>query len=62
VLVTDSSGIPKAQPNLVSNPATVAEIKRILEANIVGRENFLVRRKTKGKKGATLASESKADY
>jgi len=53
----ESEKIVPAGHNLVSNPATVAEIKRILEENIVGRESLWVRRKTRGKNGATSASE-----
>jgi pimeloyl-ACP methyl ester carboxylesterase len=58
----ESEKIVPAGHNLVANPATVAEIKWILEENIVRieRQSSSVRRKTRGKKGATLASESKA--
>jgi pimeloyl-ACP methyl ester carboxylesterase len=45
----ESEKIVPAGHNVISNPATVAEIKRILEANIAGRESLLARRKTRGK-------------
>jgi pimeloyl-ACP methyl ester carboxylesterase len=53
----ESEKIVPASHNLIANPATVAEIKRILEENIVGRENFSLQRKTIGKIGATSTSE-----
>jgi len=38
-VATWSEKIVPAGDNLISNPATVAEIKRILEENIVGKES-----------------------
>jgi len=56
----ESEKIVPAGHNLVANPATVAEIKRILEENIRGKASFSIPKKTRAKQGATLASESKA--